>query len=75
MKVKAIQRNIDKVQRVNMFAGYIELGNVWLSSEVSGISFLMDEAVGFPNYPHDDTIDPMLDAIENLIVKKRNAFF
>ncbi len=68
MKVEAIQRNIDKEQRANIFGTYIEMGRVYLNSQVPNITHLTDEAVSFPNGVHDDTIDPMLDAIERYCV-------
>lgn len=76
MKVEAIQRNVDKEQRANIFGGYIEMGKVYLSSAVNNISYLTDEAIAFPNGVHDDTIDPMLDAIEKYCVgAHRRGFF
>lgn len=68
MKIEAIQRNVDKEQRANIFGGYIEMGRVYLNSQVPNISYLTDEAVSFPNGVHDDTLDPMLDAIERYCV-------
>lgn len=68
MKVEAIQRNVDKEQRANIFGGYIEMGRVYLNSQIPNITYLTDEAVSFPNGVHDDTIDPMLDAIEKYCV-------
>lgn len=68
MKVGAIQRNVDKEQRANIFGGYIEMGRAYLNSQVPNITYLTDEAVSFPNGVHDDTIDPMLDAIEKYCV-------
>lgn len=68
MKVEAIQRNVDKEQRANIFGGYIEMGRVYLNSQIPNITYLTDEAISFPNGVHDDTIDPMLDAIERYCV-------
>jgi predicted phage terminase large subunit-like protein len=73
MKVEAIQRNVDKEQRANIFGGYIEMGKVYLNSQVRNVSHLTDEAIAFPNAVHDDTIDPMLDAIEKYCVGRRNG--
>jgi predicted phage terminase large subunit-like protein len=64
MIVEPIQRSTDKVQRANMFSGYIEMGKVYLNSKVNFITNLKDETTAFPNGAHDDTVDPMLDAIE-----------
>jgi predicted phage terminase large subunit-like protein len=68
MKVEAIQRNVDKEQRANIFGGFIEMGRVYLNSQIPNIAYLTDETVSFPNGVHDDTIDPMLDAIERYCV-------
>lgn len=73
MKVEAIQRNVDKEQRANIFGGYIEMGRVYLSSQVPNVTHLTDEAISFPNGVHDDTIDPMLDAIERYCVGSSKA--
>lgn len=64
MLVEGVQRNIDKVQRANMFGGYIEMGKVYLNSKIKNIDHMTDEAISFPNGVHDDTLDPMFDAIE-----------
>jgi len=64
MLVGAIQRNVDKVQRANIFSGYVEMGKVYLNSKINFVDNLIDEAISFPNAVHDDTIDPMMDAIE-----------
>lgn len=64
MLVDGIQRNIDKVQRANILSGYIEMGKVYLNSQIPFISKLTDETVAFPNGDYDDTLDPMMDAIE-----------
>lgn len=75
MLVEGIQRNIDKVQRVNMFAGYIEMGKVWINPKIKGIDYLIDEAISFPNGVHDDTIDPMMDAIEKYCIERKKLGF
>lgn len=71
MLVEAIQRNVDKVQRLNLTSGYIEMGKVYLSSKVNSIDSLIDEAVSFPNGAHDDTLDPMMDAITKYLINTR----
>jgi predicted phage terminase large subunit-like protein len=76
MLVEAVQRSVDKVQRMSIASGYIEMGKVWLSSSVKHITDLTDEAISFPNGVHDDTLDPMMDAIEKfLILKQKRGFF
>ena len=68
IKVEAIQRNTDKEQRMNIYGGYIEMGRVYLNTGVRSIDNLTDEAIAFPNGVHDDTLDPMMDAIQKYCV-------
>ena len=74
MLVAAIQRNIDKVQRANTYAGYVEMGKVWVNSKIKDIDVLLDEAVSFPNGAHDDTLDPLMDAVEKYCVKNSSVW-
>lgn len=73
IKVEAIQRSTDKEQRMNIYGGYIEMGRVYLNSQVKNIDNLTDEAIAFPNGVHDDTLDPMMDAIQRYCVGKRSG--
>lgn len=66
---EAIIRKKDKIERANLFSGFIELGKVYLNSRVFDVNIILDEATAFPNAKHDDTIDPMLDAIEHFLFK------
>ena len=76
MLVEAIQRNKDKEERASIFSGYIEMGRVYLNSKINQIDKLIDEAISFPNAPHDDTLDPMMDAIEKYCINpKPNSIF
>jgi predicted phage terminase large subunit-like protein len=66
--IRAIQRNIDKVSRANDCTPMIESGRVFLPDDAPFLSDLLAEAAQFPNGSHDDTLDPLMDAIqENLI--------
>lgn len=69
MKIGAVQRNTDKVFRCDDLSPHIEAGRVYLNEDISHIQDLIDESLSFPNGKHDDTIDPMLDAIDIGIVK------
>jgi predicted phage terminase large subunit-like protein len=62
--IRAIQRNTDKVSRSHDTSPYIEQGRVYLNKNVPSIDDLESEARGFPNAKHDDTLDPMMDAID-----------
>lgn len=76
MKIKDVQRNTDKILRCDDLSPNIEVGRVYLNEYVEGVSDLVAEASAFPYGKHDDTIDPLLDAIDKLCVqKKRRGFF
>lgn len=64
LKIGDIQRNTDKVSRVMDFSPHIEAGRVYINENIPHIQDLIDETLAFPNGKHDDTIDPMMDAIE-----------
>ena len=64
LKIGDIQRNTDKVSRVMDFSPHIEAGKVYINENIPHIQDLIDETLAFPNGKHDDTIDPMMDAIE-----------
>lgn len=64
LKIGAVQRNRDKISRVMDFSPHIEAGKVYLNEEIKGVQDLISESLAFPNAKHDDTIDPMMDAIE-----------
>jgi len=70
MKIGAVQRSVDKVSRANDTAPQIEAGRVYLNEDIKDISELTSEATAFPNAKHDDTLDPMMDAIEIGVEKK-----
>lgn len=62
--IRAVQRNIDKVSRANDATPYIEAGRVYLNANVKDIKELTAESLAFPNGKHDDTLDPLMDAID-----------
>lgn len=68
LKIEAIPRMTDKVFRCDDLSPHIESGRVYLNENVPNVQALIDEAISFPNGKHDDTIDPMLDAINIGIV-------
>lgn len=73
MKIDDVQRNTDKISRALDFSPYIEAGRVYLNAEVPHVNELLAEARAFPNASHDDTIDPLMDAVEIGIVKDHNS--
>lgn len=64
--VIAIQRSKDKISRGHDAAPFIESGNVLLPIDASWLSDFLAEAETFPNGSHDDQLDPMFDAIEDV---------
>jgi predicted phage terminase large subunit-like protein len=65
--VLPIQRATDKLTRAYDAAPYIESGNVILLRGVPHLSDMLAEAEALPNGAHDDTLDPMMDAIADII--------
>lgn len=63
----AIQRDRDKVVRAHDAAPMIESGNVLLPLNAPFLSDLLAEASVFPNGAHDDQLDPMFDAIADML--------
>jgi predicted phage terminase large subunit-like protein len=64
--VIAIQRNKDKISRGHDSAPFIESGNVLLPIDATWLSDFLAEAESFPNGAHDDQLDPMFDAIDDV---------
>lgn len=70
--IKAIQRNVDKLTRVQDVVSYIESGYVMLPNESSFVSDFISECEAFTAdnaHDHDDQIDPMCDAIVDMLSK------
>lgn len=63
----AIQRDRDKVTRAYDAAPMIESGNVLLPRDAPWLSDLLSEATVFPNGQHDDQLDPMFDAVADML--------
>ncbi|MCK9246085.1 MAG: phage terminase large subunit [Anaerolineaceae bacterium] len=70
--VEGIPRSIDKVSRAMDVVPQIEVGNVVLPdpSLAPWLSDILAEAEQFPNGTHDDTIDPLMDAIQCMLIEK-----
>jgi predicted phage terminase large subunit-like protein len=70
--VKAIKRDTkDKVTRAMSVAPYVESGYVYLPKNATWLSDFTSEASGFPNAPHDDQVDVLSDALDQLYNKKQ----
>ena len=66
--VVGIQRSIDKVTRAMDAAPQIQVGNVCLPESAPWLSDLLTEATQFPNGAHDDCLDPLMDAIDDMLI-------
>jgi predicted phage terminase large subunit-like protein len=64
--VLAVPRSKDKQSRGHDAAPFIESGNVLLPADAPWVSDLLAEAQAFPTGAHDDQLDPMFDAIEEV---------
>lgn len=72
--VKPIQRDRDKVTRAMDVAPTAEAGCVYLPSNAPYLSDLLSELESFPNAAHDDQVDPLMDAIMELMAPARGIF-
>ena len=70
----AIQRDRDKITRAHDAAPMIESGNVILPRDASWLSDFLAEASVFPKGQHDDQLDPMFDAVSDML-QTPQAFF
>lgn len=65
--VEGIPRNRDKISRAYDTAPQIEAGNVLLFGQHECLSDLLHEMELMPNGSHDDTIDPLMDAVQDML--------
>lgn len=70
-----IKRSIDKVTRAYDAAPFVESGNVILLRNCPHLSDMLAEAAAFPNGAHDDTLDPMMDAVADMLAPKSGQGF
>ena len=70
----AIQRDRDKVTRAYDAAPMIESGNVLLPRDAPWLSDLLAEATVFPNGQHDDQLDPLFDAVADMLSAPEQFF-
>ena len=64
MKINAVQRSIDKIERANDVGPEIKSGKVFLYEWVPDIDVIVDEAAACPNGVNDDAWDCTMTAIE-----------
>lgn len=65
--IVGIQRDKDKVTRGYDAAPMVESGNVYLPESAPFISDFMHEVSNFPVGKHDDQVDPMMDAVQDML--------
>jgi predicted phage terminase large subunit-like protein len=76
--IMPIQRCVDKYTRLCDNLGYIESGRVWLPQNALWLSDFLTECEHFSadmGHSFDDQIDPMLDAVEDLLAKQKVSFY
>jgi len=69
--VVGIPRDKDKVTRAFDAAPQIEAGNVLIPAAANWVSDFLSEASVFPNGQHDDQLDPMMDAVTDLLISRK----
>lgn len=72
--VEGIERNKDKLTRVMDVVSFIDSGQVWIPAEAPWVSDFINECESFTpddTHAHDDQIDPMVDAINDLLGGRR----
>lgn len=75
--VEGIERNTDKLVRVKDVSGYIESGLVCIPEEAPWVADFIAECEAFTpddTHAHDDQIDPMCDAINDMLAKSRSIY-
>jgi len=73
--VAGIPRSKDKITRGYDAAPMIEAGNVFLPERHNCLSDLLHEMTVFPAGSHDDTVDPLMDAVQDMLVPQRTDIF
>jgi predicted phage terminase large subunit-like protein len=74
--VAGIQRTKDKYTRLLDVVGYIEAGQVSLPQDAPFVSDFINECESFSaddTHSHDDQVDPMIDAINDLLASNNTA--
>lgn len=67
--VEGIPRDTDKVLRAYDTSPQIQAGNVLLPESAPYLSDILAELSPFPNGAHDDTVDPLMDAINEMLIE------
>lgn len=75
--VEGIERNIDKLTRVMDGVSYIEGSLVCIPEDAPWVHDFVSECESFTaddSHAHDDQIDPMMDAIKDMLAKKKSIY-
>lgn len=67
--VYGIERNKDKIERANVVTGYLGIYGFYIAEDLPNLIEFKDEYEQFPNSPHDDMIDTLIDGIELCYIK------
>jgi len=76
--VAGIQRTKDKYTRLMDVLGYIEAGYVMIQENSAFVSDFVAECEAFTSdnsHMHDDQVDPMMDAINDMLLAKKSYAF
>lgn len=72
--VQGIQRSVDKVTRVMDVAPSVEAGLVLLPRKAAFLSDFLSETAAFPNGKNDDQVDPLSDAVADIVLKHGESY-
>lgn len=67
LPITGIPRSRDKVSRAHDVSPHIEAGHVYLLDGASWLSDFLQETAAFPSGAHDDQVDPMMDAVAEML--------
>ena len=76
--VEGVQRDRDKLSRVKDIQGYIESGQVFIPADAPFVADFIAECEAFTaddTHAHDDQIDPMVDAITDMLATKQSSIY
>lgn len=68
--VEGIPRNRDKTARAYDTSPQVQIGNVLLMRDNEHTSDMIQEIINLPSGSHDDTVDPMMDAIQDMLINE-----
>ena len=64
-----VERNVDKVFRAENISPYIETHGIHIVDDLPNLSDLILEYEQFPDAPHDDIVDTLMDGVEIAFIK------